>query len=487
VRFAKFTPRACLYRTEMTTSLIVLKHDLAAYKQKKYHTSMLPTLRRFPTVIRTVVPFIIRASVSSTVPQYTTSSTAQTWKENDSTAVVQKVEKVKTSSWGSERLANNILSRLNVGTLNVTYPDGTTRSFGKGGIKADITLNDLRVMNAVMRYGDIGFAEAYINGDWTSSNLTALLDLLVQNRSHIETAIYGSWLGRVIYRMRHLMNRNSKEGSKKNIHAHYDIGNEFYKLWLDSSMTYSSAIFGDENTRSLYDAQIAKYKRVIDEINVKPGDRVLEIGCGWGGFAETIIRDKQVHLTGVTLSTEQLQWANRRMAQHGMSQNVDLRLQDYRDIQGQFDAIASIEMFEAVGEQYWSSFFDCVSKHLKQGGRACIQTITIRDDLFPQYRVGTDFIQQYIFPGGMMASPSAFKEQCDKAGLKIVNEYKFGLDYARTLKLWNEKFQEQKKQVMKCGLDEKFMRTWEFYLSYCEAGFNNNNIDVVQYTLIKDE
>jgi cyclopropane-fatty-acyl-phospholipid synthase len=392
---------------------------------------------------------------------------------------------VTKASWVQTRITSSLLSKIRVGTLNVTFPDGSVQQYGAGnGVQADITIHDLNVMTATLKYGDIGFAESYMSGEWETKNLTGLLDLLVQNRDQLSTAIYGSWVGRMMYRVRHLMNKNTKEGSKKNIHAHYDIGNDFYKLWLDTSMTYSSAIFGNDPSRTLLDAQTAKYQRVVDEINVKPGDRVLEIGCGWGGFAETAIRQKDVKLTGVTLSTEQLAWANDRMARHNMSGNADLRLQDYRDINdAKFDAIASIEMFEAVGEQYWPSFFECVSKNLKQGGKACIQTITMRDDLFEQYRSGTDFIQQYIFPGGMMASPSAFAEQCDRAGLKIVNEYKFGLDYARTLNLWQEAFQERLHDVKSVGLDERFIRTWEFYLSYCEAAFNNGNIDVVQYTL----
>lgn len=398
--------------------------------------------------------------------------------------VPTKFEKTQTPSWMSTRIANKMLSKLRRGTLSVKFPSGTVSTYGNGeGAQADITLHDLSVMKATVRYGDIGFAESYISGTWDTNELTALLDLLIQNRDQLQSAVYGSWLGRMMYRIRHLMNRNSKEGSKRNIHVHYDIGNDFYKLWLDPTMTYSSALFNNDPSRSLPDAQIAKYRRVIEEINVRDGDRVLEIGCGWGGFAETLLREKGVSLTGVTLSTEQLEWANNRMARLGFSDKADLRLQDYRDIQGKFDAVASIEMFEAVGEQYWPSFFKCVSDSLKKDGHACIQTITIRDDLFSAYRSGTDFIQQYIFPGGMLASPSAFKEQCERAGLKIVNEYSFGMDYAKTLRLWHDAFQERIDDVIKVGLDERFIRTWKFYLCYCEAAFKNKNIDVVQYTL----
>jgi cyclopropane-fatty-acyl-phospholipid synthase len=445
---------------------------------------MISRARRLPTVVfKQIVPFVVRASSTSVGRISVAEEDINTSKTIPRTK--QASAPVVRPSWVSMKIASSILGRIRVGTLNVTYPDGTTATYGEGkGSVADIKVNDLSVMQAVIKYGDIGFADSFINGQWQTSNLAGLLNLLIQNRDQLQSAIYGSWFGRIMYRIRHMMNSNTKEGSKKNIHAHYDIGNDFYKLWLDSSMTYSSALFENDPKRSLIDAQIAKYTRVINEIDVKPGDRVLEIGCGWGGFAETAIRAKDIHLTGVTLSTEQLDWATKRMERHGFANNADLRLQDYRDIQDpKFDAIASIEMFEAVGEQYWPSFFQCVSQNLKQGGKACIQTITIRDDLFPSYRVGSDFIQQYIFPGGMLASPSAFKEQCDRAGLKIVNEHKFGLDYARTLQMWHDAFQARVQDVKKVGLDERFINTWEFYLCYCDAAFTNGNIDVVQYTL----
>jgi cyclopropane-fatty-acyl-phospholipid synthase len=250
-------------------------------------------------------------------------------------------------------------------------------------------------------------------------------------------------------------------------------------------MTYSSAIFSNDHADNLHNAQIAKYRRIVSELRLQPQDRVLEIGCGWGGFAEIAARDARAHVTGLTLSTEQLHYAHQRVREAGVADRVDLQLRDYRDSDGQFDAIASIEMFEAVGEAYWPSYFKCVARNLKRKGRACIQTITIDDALFARYRKGTDFIQQYIFPGGMLPSPAIFKKQAAQHGLRVVNEFAFGLDYARTLDEWRRAFNEQLPEVRAQGFDDRFMRTWGFYLAYCEAGFRAGSIDVMQFTLEK--
>jgi cyclopropane-fatty-acyl-phospholipid synthase len=295
--------------------------------------------------------------------------------------------------------------------------------------------------------------------------------------------IYGTWWGNLLYRVKHFFNRNSRAGSRKNIHAHYDIGNAFYRLWLDPSMTYSSALFSDP-LHTLKNAQDAKYRRLLDELQLQENQRVLEIGCGWGGFAEMAARDG-MQVTGLTLSTEQLEFARNRLAAAGLSGSAELRLQDYRDADGEFDAIASIEMFEAVGEAYWSDYFSTIARRLKSGGRACIQTIVIADDLFERYRSGTDFIQQYIFPGGMLPSPGAFRKQAEKQGLRIVNALAFGQDYARTLQQWRLAFKAQFPAVRNQGFDEQFIRTWEFYLAYCEAGFRAHSLDVYQFTLEK--
>ena len=313
-----------------------------------------------------------------------------------------------------------------------------------------------------------------------------LLRVFVANRREVEDIIYGTWLGRLVYRVKHLLNRNTKTNSQKNIHAHYDLGNQFYQLWLDSTMNYSSAWFEGDTSKDMVTAQHAKVRRALRMANVQPGDRVLEIGCGWGALAEKAAVEFDAHVTGVTLSTEQLAWAQKRMVSLCKDAQADLRLQDYRDIQdAPFDAICSIEMLEAVGQAYWPTYFQSVARLLKSGGRACIQSIVIDDALFARYVGSTDFIQQYIFPGGCLPCPAEFRKQAQAAGLQVVDEFAFGQDYAETLKRWRLDFMAQQGQVLGNGFDERFVRIWEFYLAYCEAAFLESNIDVVQYTLLK--
>lgn len=309
---------------------------------------------------------------------------------------------------------------------------------------------------------------------------------MIRNRAQIEALVYGSWWGGLLYRLKHLLHRNSRAGSRKNIHAHYDIGNDFYRLWLDCGMSYSSAVFAPgADGGDLEQAQSAKYRRIVAQLALAPGASVLEIGCGWGGFAETAAREARVHVTGLTLSAEQLAYARARLDAAGLAHAADLRLCDYRDSDGRYDAIASIEMFEAVGERYWPDYFACLARNLKPGGRACIQTIVIDDALFERYRKGSDFIQQYIFPGGMLPSPSAFRAQAARHGLQVVDEFSFGLDYADTLLLWREAFKRQREAIEAQGFDQRFMLTWEFYLAYCEAAFRAGSTNVTQFTLLK--
>jgi cyclopropane-fatty-acyl-phospholipid synthase len=384
------------------------------------------------------------------------------------------------------RMLLQMLRRLQHGALRLTFPDGSVLQFGEadeGDAPVSLRLHNWKPCLAAMKSGDIGFAESFIAGDWQTDDLAALLQLLVRNRNALEEAIYGSWWGGLLYRLRHLFNRNSKAGSRRNIHAHYDIGNAFYRLWLDPSMTYSSALFSAPDM-SLQQAQQAKYARILSQLNVGEGARLLEIGCGWGGFAELAAQNR-MHVTGLTISTEQLAFAEQRLQRAGLAADADLRLQDYRDVSGEFDGIASIEMFEAVGEQYWDSYFSTVAHRLKQGARACIQTITIDDALFDRYRKGSDFIQQYIFPGGMLPSPSVFRAHAERHGLEVVDAFAFGLDYARTLAEWHQSFNEVLPEVRTQGFDEGFIRTWQFYLAYCEAGFREHNIDLYQFTLRK--
>ncbi len=385
------------------------------------------------------------------------------------------------------RIMKKLLGHLQHGTLLITWPDGKQEQYGAspqaGSVPVSLTLHDWQLCSATLRSGDIGFAESYIAGSWQTGNLAALIELLARNREAIEQMVYGSWWGSLLYRVKHWLNRNSKRGSRKNIHAHYDIGNAFYKLWLDPSMTYSSALAVDAHGGDLAAAQRAKYHRILQQLQLKPGARVLEIGCGWGGFAELAAREHMAHTTGLTLSTEQLAYAQQRMHNAGLASFADLKICDYRDCDGQFDAIASIEMFEAVGEAYWDSYFAALARNLKPGGRACIQTIVIADDLFERYRSGTDFIQQYIFPGGMLPSRAVFRQYASRHGFVVTDELAFGADYARTLEIWLRDFHAQLAQVQKQGFDERFIRTWEFYLAYCIAAFRANNTDVVHFTL----
>ncbi len=385
------------------------------------------------------------------------------------------------------RTALKLLQRLQHGTLMVQLPDGSTQCLGNGELPhAAITLKNWNVCAAALKSGDIGFAETYIAGDWTTPSLTDLLKVFISNRKDVEDVIYGSWAGRLLYRIKHLLNRNTRTNSQKNIHAHYDLGNAFYELWLDGTMNYSSAWFEGDRDRPMRDAQHAKVRRALRMAGVQPGQRVLEIGCGWGALAEMATTEFNASITGVTLSTEQLAFARERMARVGAQDRADLRLQDYRDIQdGPYDAVCSIEMVEAVGREYWPTYFQSVSRLLKPGARACVQSIVIDDALFERYIASTDFIQQYIFPGGCLPCPREFRAHANAAGLTVVDEFAFGADYAETLRRWRDSFLAARSQVLQLGFDERFIRIWEFYLAYCEAAFAMANIDVVQYTLQK--
>ncbi len=379
----------------------------------------------------------------------------------------------------------HLLKDIKHGTLDLSLPDGSCGKLGTGEAPfAHLHIYDWGVFSQTLKSGDIGFAEGYINNQWSSPNLTQLLTLFLANRKQIESVIYGGFFGRLFYRIKHLLNRNTKTQAKKNIHMHYDLGNSFYRLWLDPSMTYSSALFNDHARHDLQEAQSAKYQTILDWLAPKPGHQLLEIGCGWGGFAEAATA-LGAHVTGLTLSSEQLNYATQRLEKTGRSELCDLRLQDYRDCTGQFDGIASIEMFEAVGQSFWPEYFQTVAKQLKPGGRAAIQVITIAESLFDRYRKSSDFIQQYIFPGGMLPSKTEFRQQAEKAGLRAVQQMAFGQDYAKTLKLWRQNFNHQLQDIRALGFDERFIRIWNFYLAYCEAGFLESNTDVVQFYLEK--
>ena len=382
-----------------------------------------------------------------------------------------------------------LLQKLQHGRLHLRLPDGSESVYGHSEHpSASLVVHDWGVFAAAMRSGDIGFAESFIAGEWETPDLCALLRVFIANRNALEAVIYGRWWGQLAHRLRHWLNRNTRTNSRKNIHAHYDLGNAFYSLWLDETMNYSSAWFDGNPMLPMAQAQDAKVRRALRMVNLTPGhnQRLLEIGCGWGALAEMSTREWGVDFTGVTLSEQQLAHAQKRLGDQGLGAQAQFRLQDYRDINdAPFDAICSIEMIEAVGQAYWPTYFETVARLLKPGGRACIQSIVIADSYFDRYVRGTDFIQQYIFPGGCLPSPSAFRQQAQAAGLRVVDEFAFGVDYAHTLRMWRERFMQVKPQVLALGFDERFVRIWQFYLAYCEAAFMEANTDVVQYTLLK--
>ncbi|HMT80968.1 MAG TPA: cyclopropane-fatty-acyl-phospholipid synthase family protein [Azonexus sp.] len=374
------------------------------------------------------------------------------------------------------RLVFELLEKLQGGLLEIRLPGGDCRLFGDGEHGVTLHVHDEAMFGQVLAKGDIGLTEAYLDGQWDSPDITGLMTLLAANREQLKKAVYGSWRNLLAARIRHWLNNNSRSGSKRNIMAHYDLGNDFYRLWLDPSMSYSAAIYRQADDGSLETAQHAKYRRILNCLSAEPGQTVLEIGCGWGGFADMAVQ-YGLKTTGVTLSPAQLEWAQKRVPA------ADLRLQDYRDLDEQFDHVVSIEMFEAVGERWWPTYFKTLAKSLKPGGKAVVQSITIRDDIFPEYRRSTDFIQQYIFPGGMLPSRAAFRAAAAKQGLVVREEFGFGRDYARTLAEWRHAFEARWPDIQKLGFDEPFRRLWRMYLCYCEAGFLAGNIDVVQFEL----
>ena len=383
------------------------------------------------------------------------------------------------------RAVLGLLEKIGHGTLEVRLPDGGHLCCGSGGVSVTLEITDWAVFDRILERGDVGFAEALIAGEWTTPDLPGLLTVLANNRAVLANAVYGQWWSLLSARLRHVFNANTRTGSRRNIMAHYDLGNDFYRQWLDPTMSYSSALFSGDAERSLETAQLEKYRRILRRLDAQPGQRVLEIGCGWGCFAEVAASEFGLRVHGITLSPAQLDYAQRRMAKAGLTDQVSLELRDYRDLAGeQFDHIVSIEMFEAVGERFWTSYFKILLRMLTPGGRAVVQSITIADELFPRYRRGTDFIQQHVFPGGMLPSPSAFKRQADRAGLEIREAFAFGADYSRTLAEWSTRFEQRWPTIAAQGFDTRFHRLWLFYLAYCQAGFNSGCTDVVQFELV---
>ena len=373
------------------------------------------------------------------------------------------------------------LEAIEFGTLTVICPEGESHTFSgqHPGESAQLQLFSWKVAANVTFRGDIGFAEDYRDELWDTPDLTALLTFALQNDEVLSQFVDGSRLSQLLGSLRYLLSRNTISGSRKNIHRHYDIGNDFYKLWLDPSMTYSSGLFADKQ-QTLLEAQHAKYDRVIERFDSGSGN-LLEIGCGWGGFAERALQQGDFSINGITLSEQQQDYATQRLADH--KQNASIKLEDYRSVEGKYDQIVSIEMFEAVGERYWPVYFNKIANLLSHNGKALLQTITIHNRCFDQYRRGADMIRTFIFPGGMLPSPQRFSEEANKAGLKIVDQHLFGADYGLTLEHWLSNFDSKRKEILAMGFDQKFMRIWRFYFAACIASFRVNRTDVMQVEL----
>ena len=378
-----------------------------------------------------------------------------------------------------------IFGKLQCGALKLILPDGSTHNFSgiDDGPCSDLYIHTEAALSSLLRDGKMGFCEAFMDGELSSSHLPELIELAVRHDTYLEKALKTGVLRQLGLKLFHFLHGNSKQGAAKNIAHHYDIGNGFYESWLDSTMTYSSAIF-DAGNDDLTAAQKNKYKKLAELADIQPHDTVLEIGCGWGGFAKYVSEHIGAHVTGITISQAQLTYAKENISKAGLHRNVDLKLMDYRDLQGNFDKIVSIEMFEAVGQAYWSTYFATISRMLKIGGRAVIQSITIDHDAFQSYRDQPDFIQRYIFPGGMLPSMPMLETPLAQAGLQLVSEQGYAGDYARTLQEWRTRFIEAWPELSGDKFDNRFKRMWELYLSYCEGGFRAGMIDVKQMLMV---
>ena len=382
----------------------------------------------------------------------------------------------------------DLVGKLNSGRVDFILPDG--RRFRAEGLKpgpvAEVTINNPDVFARLVREGDLGFCDAYLDGWWTTPDLQAFMDFIHADNDDMYDGFPGMALVRAWEKARFWFQSNTKRQALKNISYHYDLGNDFYSLWLDETMTYSSALF-NTSQESLEKAQIAKYASMVDQMGVQPGDHVLEIGCGWGGFAEYAAKERGLKVTGLTISKEQLEYAQKRIKSKGLSDKVNLKLQDYRDETGVYDGVASIEMFEAVGEKYWPVYFDKIKQCLKPGKQATLQIITIQDARWEVYRKSVDFIQKYIFPGGMLPSPSVLRKEVNRAGLSVQHSIEFGKSYSQTLRRWFEVFNNKWDNISAMGFDDRFRRMWNFYLTSCAATFESGNCDVTQITLQKPD
>ena len=372
------------------------------------------------------------------------------------------------------------------GRLDMVLDDG--RCFRIDGAApgpyAVLRVHNPELFARLIREGDLGFSDAYLEGWWSTPDLQAFMDFVHADNDEVYDGFTGIALVKFYEKIRHALRANTRKGARKNIAYHYDLGNEFYRLWLDDTMTYSSALFRS-GQESLEKAQIQKYASLIDQMGAKSGDHVLEIGCGWGGFAEYAAGERGLRVTGLTISEAQYDYAVARMKTAGLSDRVEIKLQDYRDERGTYDGVASIEMFEAVGEKYWPVYFDTLRARLKPGANATLQIITMQEKRFEIYRKGVDFIQKHIFPGGMLPSPSALRAQVARAGLDVKHSIEFGTSYSDTLRRWHETFNARWDEVARMGFDDRFRRMWNFYLTSCAGAFRNGQCDVTQITVTR--
>lgn len=385
--------------------------------------------------------------------------------------------------WLLKKLRHSGLSRI---SLILPGPVLITLGEAREGVPAPtVELKSTQAIRKAVFSGVLGWGEAYVDGLWDTPDLLQVTEWAMNNESALEQVFSGSGTGRWLHRLLHRLNDNTLRGSRRNIQAHYDLGNEFYRLWLDDTMSYSSALYHDP-AEKLQQAQLNKYDRILELLEPEPCSRVLEIGCGWGGFAERLLqKHPEADYHGITLSSEQLEWTRNRLAQQKLDRTAVANLTDYREVQGQYDRIASVEMIEAVGEAHWPTYFKTLYDRLLPGGKAVLQVITIAPERFEYYRNNADFIQRYIFPGGMLLTPDVMAQQAGQAGLMLTGQEPFGQDYARTLFEWRQNFEQAWPEIQPQGFDERFRRLWRYYLCYCESGFNHQSINVYLFTLQK--
>ena len=386
----------------------------------------------------------------------------------------------------SKKIAFSALKMIKYGKIIVTDYDQSNHIFGNDeNLIVFVKINRSDFFKKIISKGSIGMAEAYMNNEFETDNLSKLIELTAKNIEIVHKFSGILDLSFINY-LKNIFNKNTKSNSKKNISKHYDLGNEFFSLWLDDTLTYSSAIFENDKL-DLEKAQINKYKKLTSLIKPKIGDKVLEIGCGWGGFAEFIGKNYDVKLDCITISKKQFDYAKNRIYKIGLNEKINIKMQDYRDVKNKYNSIASIEMIEAVGQDYLKNYFQSIKKYLKDDGKAAIQAITIDDKLFNRYKKKEDFIQKYIFPGGFLPSKNSLVEHAKKTGLEFTQCNSYGVHYSNTLKIWREKFFKSWEHISKQGFDNTFKRMWNFYLSYCEAGFRSKNIDLIQFSLLKNK